>query len=258
MSPFLRFLCIILIGSSLLNCSSPRSMILFQNSTPTGDTLTLPTPYQQVIDVGDVLSIQISSLSVQANAIFNAYTPNTTNDQTIPVSSVPSGKGYRVNQNGYITMAVIGRLQLKGLTSFQAESLIEEQLKTQFKELTVTVRNLNFRISVLGEVTHPGLFTINSDKVSLLEAIGLAGDITIYGRRTNVLLIRKVNTREQFVRIDLTQRDLFRSPYFYLHPDDVIYIEPSKVRLASVDRLYLISPLIVGILTSVAIVFTRL
>ena len=259
MNAFARILTFVFLGYIILSCNSPKKMILFQHSVAVGDTVNLPTPYEQVIGVGDILSIQVSSLSTQAADLFNAYaTPATDNYQQITSTSLNGGKGYRVDGDGRITMAVIGVLDVVGLTDSEAELLIGEKLKPQLKEFRVTVRNLNFRVSVLGEVGRPGLFTINSGRVTLPEALGLAGDITIYGRRTNVLLIREMNEKKYFVNIDLTRRDLFRSPYFYLHPNDILYVEPGKVRLASADRIYLISPLVVGILTTAAIIFTRL
>ena len=246
---------LVVFSFALLNCSSPKRMIMFQRANVTDDTLSLPVAYEQSINVGDNLSIQINTLSTPASALFNSYAPI---DQPTSTNSLPAGRGYRVDQDGYITIPIIGKVKVKGLTNSQAETLIKDKLKLQFNELTVSIRNQNFRISVLGEVARPGLFPINSEQITLPEAIGLAGDITIYGRRTNVMVIREENGRKIFSKIDMTQRDLFRSPYYYLHTNDVVYIEPSKSRLASTDRIYLVAPLIVGTLTSLAIFFTRL
>ena len=232
-------------------------MILFQSANIRENTLRLPPMYEQTIKVGDNLSIQINTLSTQASALFNSYAPSPQSDQPTLTNSSSIGRGYRVDHDGCITIPVIGKVEVKGLTNSLAETLIHDKLKPQFDELSVSVRNQNFRISVLGEVARPGFFPINSEQITLPEALGLAGDITIYGRRTNVLVIREENGNKTFTKIDMTQRDFFRSPHYYLHSNDVIYVEPSKGRLASIDRIYVVGPLIVGTLTSLAIFFTR-
>ena len=240
-----------------MNCISPKRMIMFQSENLRENTLSLPPVYEQVIKVGDNLSIQINTLSTQASALFNSYAPAPQSDQSTLTNSSSTGRGYRVDHDGCITIPVIGKVKVNELTNSQAETLIHDKLKSQFNELSVGVRNQNFRISVLGEVARPGFFPINSEQITLPEALGLAGDITIYGRRTNVMVIREENGNKTFTKIDMTKRGFFRSSYYYLHSNDVVYVEPSKDRLASTDRIYVIAPLIVGTLTSLAILFTR-
>ncbi|MPR35964.1 polysaccharide export protein [Cytophagaceae bacterium SJW1-29] len=230
---------------------------MFQSANQRENTLSLPPVYEQTIKVGDNLSIQINTLSTQASALFNSYAPASQSEQGNLPNSSSTGRGYRVDHDGYITIPVIGKVEVNGLTNSLAETLIQDKLKPQFNELSVSVRNQNFRISVLGEVARPGFFPINSEQITLPEALGLAGDITIYGRRTNVMVIREENGHKTFTKIDMTKRDFFRSSYYYLHSNDVVYVEPSKNRLASTDRIYVIAPLIVGTLTSLAIFFTR-
>ena len=258
MNKLTKLIMLISTCGALLNCSSTKQIIMFQKANGIDDTLKLPAIYEQPIDVKDNLSIQINTLSTQASALFNAYAPTSTSDQPNSTNTLSTGRGYRVNHDGFIIIPIVGKIQVRGLTNSQVEMLIQDKLKSQFNELTVSVRNQNFRISVLGEVARPGLFPINSEQVTLPEALGLAGDITIYGRRTNVMVMREENGRKTFAKIDMTQRDLFRSPYYYLHSNDIVYVEPGKVRLASTDRIYLIAPLVTGVLTSLAIFFTRL
>ena len=230
---------------------------MFQSTNLRENTISLPPVYEQTIKVGDNLSIQINTLSTQASTLFNSYAPSPQSDQATLTNPSSTGRGYRVDHDGCITIPIIGKVEVKGLTNSMAETLIHTKLKSQFNELSVSVRNQNFRISVLGEVARPGFFSINSEQITLPEALGLAGDITIYGRRTNVMVIREENGNKTFTKIDMTQRGFFRSSYYYLHSNDVVYIEPSKGRLASTDPIYLIAPLIVGTLTSLAIFFTR-
>lgn len=257
MNKLTRSIVFIITSCVLMNCSSPKRMIMFQTANLKEDTLSLPAVYEQTIKIGDNLSIQINTLSTQASALFNSYAPAPQSDQPASTNPSSTGRGYRIDHDGCITIPIIGKVKVEGLTNSQAETLIQDKLKSQFNELTVSVRNQNFRISVLGEVARPGFFPINSEQITLPEALGLAGDITIYGRRTNVMVIREENGRKTFTKIDMTQRDLFRSSYYYLHSNDVVYVEPSKGRLASTDRIYLVAPLIVGTLTSLAIFFTR-
>jgi polysaccharide export outer membrane protein len=110
---------------------------------------------------------------------------------------------------------------------------------------------------VLGEVARPSLFTIPNEELTLPEALGLAGDLTIYGRRDNVLVIREVDNKRTFARIDLTRRDAFRSPYYSLRSNDIIYVEPGKARITTADRTLQLTPIFLGILSIIAIVATR-
>ena len=174
--------------------------------------------------------------------------------QTNPLVRTP---GYLVAMDGTIELPLIGQVTVANLTNAKASELIRTKLKVYLKEPTVSVRNLNFRISVLGEVTRPALFTIPNEQITLPEALGLAGDLTIYGRRDNVLIIREEGKQRVFARLDLTKRETFRSPYYSLHPNDVIYIEPGKGRITSVDRVFILTPIVTGILSLVAIIATR-
>ncbi len=160
-------------------------------------------------------------------------------------------------REGTIKLPLIGQVSVLGLTNAKAAEQIGNKLTAYLKEPTVNVRNLNFRISVLGEVTRPALFTIPNEQITLPEALGLAGDLTIYGRRDNVLVIREEANKRVFARLDLTQRDAFRSPYYSLHPNDVVYVEPGKTRITSVDKAYQLAPIFIGALSLIAIIATR-
>jgi polysaccharide export outer membrane protein len=173
------------------------------------------------------------------------------------ITALPELSGYLVNPDGTLELPLIGKVPVGGLTTAQVADRIREKLKEYLKEPTVNIRNQNFRVSVMGEVARPSLFTIPNEKITMLEALSLAGDITIYGRRDNVLLIREVNGLRTFTRIDLTNRDLFRSPYFYLRPNDVIYVEPGRARVASADRTYQLLPIALSALSFLAIIFSR-
>jgi polysaccharide export outer membrane protein len=169
--------------------------------------------------------------------------------------------GYLVSNGGTIEFPVLGTIKAAGLTKEQLKETITKKLVDQ-KLLTdpiVTVRFLNFRVTVLGEVNHPGELSVPSEKISLLEAIGLAGDLTIYARRDNVLVIREnENGDKEIKRIDLNSKELLSSPYYYLRSNDIVYVEPNKARIASAGRGQIWVPAVLSGLSLVAIVVDRL
>ena len=246
----------------LTSCISSKKLVLYQKSKNDKDSVALAPRYISTIKIGDVLSVQVSSFSAEATALFNPYTTITAmsgastmqNTSTTPLPYVP---GYLVSEEGQIELPLIGKFTVQGLTNTQAAKQIRQKLLEYLKEPTVNVRNLNFQISVTGEVARPSLFTIPNEHVTLPEALGLAGDITIFGQRTNILVIREENGQRTFNRVDLTKRDLFRSPFYYLHPNDIVYVEPGKARIANADRTYQLVPIILSALSIIAIVITR-
>ncbi|KAA9353463.1 polysaccharide biosynthesis/export family protein [Larkinella humicola] len=242
----------------LTSCISSKKLVLYQKSGNDKDTIALSPRYVATIKVGDVLSVQVSSFSPEATALFNPYTSITAMaGQSSATTPMPYVTGYLVSEEGQIELPLIGKVTVQGLTSSQAAKQIRQKLLDYLKEPTVNVRNLSFQISVTGEVARPSLFTIPNERVTLPEALGLAGDITIFGQRTNILVIREENGQRTFNRVDLTRRDLFRSPFYYLHPNDIVYVEPGKARIANADRNYQLVPIILSALSIIAIVVTR-
>ncbi|MVM30436.1 polysaccharide export protein [Spirosoma sp. HMF4905] len=256
-SILISFAAIILWIASLTGCTSAKKLVYFQGATSRDDTVMMPEPFVPIIKKGDVLSVQVSSLNAEASAYFNppAATENT---PSITIANpLARTTGYLVDTDGTIKLPLIGQVTVADLTNAKAGQFISSKLKAYLKEPTVTVRNLNFRISVLGEVARPALFTVPNEQITLPEALGLAGDLTIYGRRDNVLVVREEGNQRIFARLDLTRRDAFKSPYYTLHSNDVVYVEPGKVRVTSVDRVYILAPIATGILSLIAIIATR-
>ncbi len=243
--------------SSLEGCTSARKLTYFQGVTSREDTVMMPEPFVPTIKKGDMLSVQVSSLNAEASAYFNPVSMTDATPTITQANPLARTAGYAVATDGTIKLPLIGQLPVEGLTNAKAAELITGKLKNYLKEPTVNVRNLNFRISVLGEVARPALFTIPNEQITIPEALGLAGDLTIYGRRDNVLIIREVGNQRVFTRLDLTRRDAFRSPYYALHPNDVVYVEPGKARVTTVDRTYQLAPIVTGILSLIAIIATR-
>jgi polysaccharide export outer membrane protein len=142
----------------------------------------------------------------------------------------PTAPGYLVNSEGNVEFPVIGTIHLAGLTRTEAINLLKEKLASYIVNPTISLRILNFRITVLGEVKTPGTFTIPNERVTILEALGIAGDLLITGERHNVLVIRDEDGKRKEYRIDLTQESIFSSPVFYLQQNDVVYVEPNRAK----------------------------
>ena len=187
----------------------------------------------------DLLSITVNTTDPQAAAPFNlpVQTPMNAALTNINTPTQPTLQQYLVNNDGEIDFPVLGRLKVGGLTKNQAEDLIREGLKSYLKEAPiVTVRMSNYKISVLGEVNRPGTFTVSNEKVNVLEALAMAGDMTVYGVRDNVKLIREDATgKREIMLLDLTKSDLILSPYFYLQQNDILYVTPNKTKAKNSD-----------------------
>lgn len=185
-----------------------------------------------IIQPDDLLSISIQSTDPLTSAPFNlgAAPVLDKNEPGNPASS----NGFLVDPAGRVYLPEIGAVKVGGLTTFGARDTITARLKKFLRDPIVNVRLQNFKFTVLGEVGRPGTYNIPNERFNIFEAIGTAGDVGIYGNRSNVLVIREENGQRSFGRIDLHQRNLFESPYFYLKQNDLIYIEPSKYKTASV------------------------
>ncbi len=256
----LRLVVVVLCGMlSVSGCVSPKQLVYFQDLNGQPDAALLK-PFTPAIQPGDVLSIQVSSLNPEASVFFNPYAAQAIGQQqpiNSPTTPLPATPGYLVASDSSVTLPLMGRVVVGGQTTAAAATRIQDKLKKYLKEPTVSVRNQNFRITVLGEVARPSLFNIANERITLPEALGLAGDLTIYGRRQNVLVVREENGRRSYARLDLTRRDVFQSPYYYLHPNDMVYVEPSKSRVASSDRFYQTVPIILSTLSFIAIIVTN-
>lgn len=248
-----------LLAGFLSSCISPKQLVYFQPKPGELDTLALAARYEPKIQSGDILTVQINSLNQEATAFFNPYVSFASADRLQVTSSstnsqLPAQSGYLVDKSGNIELPLVGKIAVGNLTTVEARDRIREKVNPFLKEPTVNVRNQNFRVSVLGEVARPTLLNIPNEQITLPEVLGLAGDVTIYGRRDNIMVIRDENGKKTFAHLDLTKRDLFRSPYYYLHPNDVVYVEPGKARVASADRMYQLVPAVLSALSFLSII----
>jgi polysaccharide export outer membrane protein len=196
--------------------------------------------------------VVVSGADVEAVRPFN---PVPIGDNTSPLST-----GYLIDAAGEIAFPIIGKLKMAGLSRLAATEMIKEKLKPYINNPIVNIRVLNYKVTVLGDVKNPGTFTIPNERITLLEALGLAGDMLITGKRENVLVIREVEGKKTEMRIDLTSRQLYSSPAYYLHQNDVIYVEPNKTKInsaamnASNVGIFIA---ILSMLTTVAVLLSR-
>ncbi len=158
-------------------------------------------------------------------------------------------QGFLVDRDGNIELPLVKKIKVAGFTTSQAKEAIRQKAAIYYKEPVVNVRFANFYISILGEVNRPAQYTIPNEKATVLDAIALAGDMTVYGRRENVLLIRELDGKKYATRFNLNSSQVFENPYFYLRQGDVIYVEPNKAR-ASVNDVRTVRN--IGIITSIA------
>ncbi|MEO6287980.1 MAG: polysaccharide biosynthesis/export family protein [Dyadobacter sp.] len=231
------------------SCVSPKTIVYFQGDSTRYSSQEITQKYIPKLQPSDILSIIVGSLNTEANEVFN--TPNLFTTASTNYSSVGGARvqplGYLVDIEGNIEIPLVGKMKVAGLTTSDAADSIRIRLQNFLKEPSVIVRNLNFKISVLGEVKLPAVYVIPDEKITLPEVLSLAGDLTIYGNRANVMIIREENGKREYARIDLTSRDVFNSPYYYLHKNDVIYVEPVKARMLDTDSRIRTVPLLVTI-----------
>lgn len=247
---------------ALSSCADQKKIAYFQKGINQSDTIDVSKAYVPTIQPGDILSIPVSSLNPAASSFFNPYSnvsPTTPDPGAVNVTpSLSAANGYLVDAAGLIEFPILGTIKLAGLTTSEARDTIKNRLKvTYLKEPTVNVRFLNYKISVMGEVSRPSVYVIPNEKVTLPEALSMAGDLTVFARRENVLVVRDNNGKKEFGRVNLNTRELFTSPYYYLHSGDLVYVEQGKGKAAQNDQTYRILPIILSALSVFAIIITR-
>lgn len=208
--------------------------------------------YNPVLKQDDLLSIIVSSPSAEATANFNVMSYGVGNTGGVPgeVAEQPTYLAYLIDNQGYIDFPVLGPLKLGGLTRSAALSMIKTKLKNYIKDPFVTMRILNFKVSVQGEVLRPGTYPINSERITLPEALAMAGDLSIFGRRDNILIIRENEGKKTYNFVDITKADFINSDFYYLSQNDMVYVEPNKVKMNSAA----IGPNITIILSSLSLI----
>lgn len=261
-------LLLLILSLSITSCVDQKKYIYFQKAANTSDTLNVAKTYIPTIQSGDILSIYITSLNPAASSFFNPFSGNSaTGDITLIAGSTPnslqngsqaaSSSGFLVDPNGVIELPLIGQVRVSGLTTSEARDTIKNRLKSYLKEPTVNIRFLNYKVTVMGEVARPSIYVIPNEKITLPEAISMAGDLTPFAKHENVLIIRDTNGSKEFGRINLNGRDLFKSPYYYLHSGDIIYVEQTKTKAQQNDPTLRILPILLSALAAAFVLIYR-
>ncbi len=241
-----------------VSCVNRKKAIYFNDIQDSTIPLALQD-LEPVIQKNDLLSISVSSSNAEASEVFN--TPNLTAIQasTATGSSIQAS-GYLVSQEGNIKFPILGEIKAAGLTKKALSDHITKSLieSKQLLDPIVSIRYLNFRVTVLGEVRTPTVVNVPSEKITLLEALGLAGDLTLYARRDRILVMREENGNRIVKRLNLNTNEILTSPYFYLKSNDIVYAEPNKSKVESTGRLTEWLPVLLSGLSLVAIVVDRL
>lgn len=235
-----RNLWLLLLPFLLTACQSYKKVPYFQNVEVVNEVEQQEKLYDAKIMPKDLLTIVVSCTSPELAIPFNLTVASNAGiavSTSSYVTTQPVLQPYLVDNEGNINFPVLGELKLGGLTKREAEQLIIDKLKPYMKETPiVTVRMVNYKISVIGEVTRPGTFTISNEKVNLLEALAMAGDMTVYGLRDNVRLIREdANGKQQIVTLDLNKAETILSPYYWLQQNDIVYVTPNKAKARNSD-----------------------
>ena len=244
---------ILMLGS----CASSKKVAYFQNAVD-GVVAQSEGLYDAKIMPKDILTITVSTTNPEAATPFNLTVSNTLNS----TGQMYSGSGvlqtYLVDNDGEIDYPVVGTIKVAGLTKNECQELVKSKIKAFLAEEEnpiVTVRMSSYRVTIIGEVRSPGVIPVGTEKMSILEALASAGDLTIYGMRDNVMLIREeANGQKTIHRLNLNDANIISSPYYYLQQNDIVYVEPNGVQAknSAIGSSTTIWFSFVGIVTSVA------
>lgn len=217
---------LLLLTILLSACAAPKNFVYFSGADQLKN-IAITQDYEHRIKNDDLLYITVTSSNPDLAAPFN---PSSLNRNSTATQEAVEYASYLVDIQGNVVLPVLGKVNVKGLTRTELATKIEQLIvEGQYiKDPSVTVKLINFKVSVLGEVKTPGVKQVNTDRLTIFDALGLAGDLTIYGKRENVSIIREVDGVRQIAKVDLSSSDILSSQYYYLQPNDILYIQPNK------------------------------
>ncbi|MEX0275486.1 MAG: polysaccharide biosynthesis/export family protein [Flavobacteriaceae bacterium] len=237
----------------LTSCASKKEVVYFQNAS-SFETLVDKNSFTPKFKVDDLVSIYVSTLDNEASAPFNLYRG------IVEGAARAEPVDYLIDQQGEIDFPVIGKIKIAGLSPEETRVLLRDRLSEYLKDPIINIRLQNFTVTILGQVNRPGTYPVVGERITILEALGLAGDLDIKGMRENVMVIRDFDGTKVYTRIDLTKKEALSSPVYYLTQNDVVYVEPntSAVSSSSLDSRATIGISIASLLiTSTIIILTR-
>ncbi len=223
-----------IIAIALASCNTSKTVLPYFTDISTIKEATLPSAdFMPKIQPEDELAITVSSSSPSATTAYNLPYVNPASRDEITKAVSPRMQTYTVDTQGDIDFPVLGTLHVAGLTTEQIKDLITKRIASQVKDPVVTVQLVNFGVVVAGEVKQPQRINVSGNRISLLDALAQAGDLTEYGERSNILIIREENGERKYAHVDLNSADVLTSPYYYLQQNDYIYVAPNNIRQAN-------------------------
>ena len=244
---------------SLNSCVTQKKLTYFQEITSASkDSINRRYVCQTepIIKMGDALTITISALDQEAVLPFNLPTVVSASPSSNTLSTTNSQQYYLVDEDGNITFPILGKLHVLGLKRTEIEDLIKDKLEGQIVDPVVVVHLLNARVTVMGEVSQPGQYTMQNGRMTLADALACAGDLTPYGKRDNILITREVNGKLEFARLNLNSAEIFMSPYYYLQQNDIIYVSPNQVRAVSSQNIGLWLSMVSTVASAATVIVT--
>ncbi len=248
----IKYITTVLVVFLLFSCATKDDVVYFNGINSSDNSVGLDS-YSPTYHIDDELVIVVNAIDAEAAKPFNQMAVSYMDDIRYAMGRERI-QTYIIDHEGMVEMPVIGKVKLAGLNRAQATQLLKDKLKDYIKDPIVNIRTVNYKITVLGEVNRPGTYTATNERITLIEAIGMAGDLTIYGERENVLVIQDYDGKKTYTRVNLKSDDLFKSPVYYLSQNDVVYVEPNKTRArgSSIGAATGVVISVVGILISVA------
>ena len=223
------------------SCTQYKHIAYFEDFADTVKRTSVQTvPFKSpVIQPDDLLSIIIETVDPQISALLNSANDiSQTSNSSLTALQQQTLPGYLVDKNGEVELPFVGKIKLQGYTTIEAREVIRTEMLKYVKNPIVNVKFSNFKVTVFGEVARPATYVMPTEKVTLFDALGQAGNLTIFGRRENVLVIRDtLGNKKNMVHLNLNSKDIMSSPYFFLQPNDVVYVEPNKSKAASTDAI---------------------
>ena len=247
------FIKILIISLFFTSCKPLKEEVVYFQNAKNFETIVDTDTFAPKLKVNDIVSIYVSTFDPEASKPFNLIKQSGGSSQAVFLD-------YLVDTEGNIDFPVLGKIKLLGLTVDETKELIKEKLAEGYlKDPIVNIRILNFRITVLGEVNSPGTYTISGERVTIMEALGLAGDLTIKGKRDNILIVRDFNGTKTYTRVNITNKEIFSSPVYFLTQNDVVYVEQNHSGLTGSKGDSRIGTIlsISAFLVSIAILVTR-
>jgi polysaccharide export outer membrane protein len=214
------------------SCGSRKNIVYFQDE-PINEGLMVPQPKELIYKSDDILTINVAALDPETVKPFNLTVSAGNSTDVLRLQANQQLQTYLIDYEGDIDFPVLGKIKVAGLTRPELTKLLTQQISEYVKDPIVNVRLSNFTVTILGEVNRPGSFTIQDERITILEALGLASDLSIYGERKDVLVIREVDGKKKFAKVDLRSINTINSPVYYLQQNDVIYVAPNNARVRS-------------------------